>query len=105
MTTIVVLFNLKPDASPDAYEQWARTTDIPTVRGLNGVSGFDAFRTTGLLGKDGQAAPYQYVEMIEITDMDAFGAECATDTMRQVAGEFQAFADSPCFMLSERLDG
>ncbi len=104
MTTIVVLFNLKSDADVKAYEQWAKTTDLPTVRGLKSVDGFDVFRTAGLLGKADQAAPYQYVELIEISDMEGFGAECATDTMRKVAGEFQAFADGPCFMLSERLD-
>ncbi|MEM1091235.1 MAG: REDY-like protein HapK [Pseudomonadota bacterium] len=104
MTTIVVLFNLKGDASREAYEAWARSTDLPTVRGLDGVDGFDAFCTTGLLGKDGQAAPYEYVEIIRIADMEKFGAECATDTMRKVAGEFQAFADGPTFMLCESLD-
>jgi hypothetical protein len=29
MTTVVVLFNLKPDADPRAYEAWARATDLP----------------------------------------------------------------------------
>lgn len=104
MTTIVVLFNLKDDASREAYEDWARTTDLPTVRGLDGVAGFDALRTSGLLGREGQAAPYQYVEIIRIADMEKFAAGIATDTMRKVAGEFQAFADAPCFMLCESLE-
>ena len=99
---IVVLFNLKADAAPDAYENWAKTTDIPTVNALGSVSSFSVVRTTGLLGKD-EAAPYQYVELLEVADMEKFGEEVSTDTMRSVAAEFQAFADNPQFILTESL--
>ena len=34
MTTIVVLFNLLPEADPDAYESWARNVDMPNVLSL-----------------------------------------------------------------------
>lgn len=99
---IVVLFNLKPDASPEAYEEWARTSDVPNVNALGSVSSFSVLRTTGKLGSE-DAAPYAYVELLNVADMDQFGADIATDTMRRVAGEFQAFADKPIFMLTESL--
>ena len=47
---IVVLFNLKPGVDPAAYEEWARTTDIPGVRALGSCTDFQVYRTTGLLG-------------------------------------------------------
>lgn len=103
MTTIIVLFNLKSDADREAYEQWAKNTDLPTVRGLDSCDGFTVYKTTGLLG-GGQAAPYQYVEKIEVNDMGRFGTEVKTDLMQAVAAEFQAFADQPVFMLSENLE-
>ena len=55
-----------------------------------------------MLGSDA-TPPYQYVEIIQVDDMAKFGEEVATDTMRQVAGEFQQFADAPQFILTESL--
>jgi len=102
MTTIVVLFNLKSDADVAAYEAWARNTDLPTVNGLGSVAEFRVQRATGLLGSD-QAPPYQYVELIEVPDMEAFGADVASDTVQRVAGEFQQFAEAPMFITTEAL--
>ncbi|GAB5415693.1 MAG: hypothetical protein Cons2KO_32960 [Congregibacter sp.] len=99
---IVVLFNLKPDASADAYENWARTTDIPNVNALGSVSNFSVLRTTGLLGSD-DPAPYQYVELLDVADMEGLGADVSSETMQRVAAEFQAFADNPAFMLTESI--
>ncbi|MFV8784250.1 REDY-like protein HapK [Microbulbifer sp. SA54] len=99
-TTIVVLFNLKPGVSPSDYEQWAKTTDLPTVRKLGSVDQFSVLRTTGLLGTD-VPAPYQYVELLVVNDMEALGADVSSETMQRVAAEFQQFADNPQFMLTE----
>ena len=99
-TTIVVLFNLKPGVSPSDYEQWAKTTDLPTVRTLGSVNQFSVLRTTGLLGTDAPA-PYQYVELLEVNDMEKLGADVSSGTMQRVAAEFQQFADNPQFMLTD----
>lgn len=103
MTTLIVLFNLKPDADPKAYEAWAASTDLPTVRGLENCDSFELFRTSGLLGKS-DPAPYQYIEQIVISDMPGFREETQTDTMKAVAAQFREFADSPIFMVSERVE-
>ena len=57
MTTIVVLFNLLPEADPDAYESWAKKVDMPNVRRLPGCTNFRVLKVAGLLGSDA-AAPY-----------------------------------------------
>lgn len=102
MKTLVVLFKLKPGAAPDAYEKWAKATDLPIVRALPSVTRFEVFRSHGLYGS-GQAAPYDYVEVIDIRDLGTFGQDVSTDTMRKVAGEFRTFADNPIFILTERM--
>ena len=102
MKTLIVLFRLKPGTDVSAYESWARSTDLPVVRGLPSVDGFEVFRTAGLLGSDARA-PYDYVEMIGIRDTAQFGVDVATETMRRVASEFRQFADSPVFMLTDRI--
>lgn len=89
---LIALFNLKPGVDPAAYEAWARATDLPTVNALPSIARFEVFRTTGVLGSDA-APPYAYVEILEVTDMDRFGADCATDAMTRIAAAFQELAD------------
>lgn len=101
MVKVIVLFNLKADASRADYEAWAQDRDAPTVTGLGSVDDFQVFRTTGLLGSD-DPAPYQYVELIDVNDMTAFGGDVASAVMQEVGAEFQAFAESITFMLAER---
>ncbi len=99
--TIVVLFNLRPGQGVAEYEAWARATDLPTVRALPSVDRFEALRSIGLLGSD-SPPPYAYVEIIEVNDMDQFGRDVGSETMKRVAGEFQRFAD-PLFILTDRV--
>ncbi|HEX5461502.1 MAG TPA: hypothetical protein VFX20_16185 [Steroidobacteraceae bacterium] len=99
---IIVLFNLKPGADASAYEQWARTTDIPGVRTLSSVEGFEVYRTLGLLGTDARP-PYSYIEIIDVGDMSAFGREVQSERVQRIAAEFGRFADHPQFILTEPL--
>ncbi len=99
---IIVLFNLKPGTDVAAYEEWARTRDLPNVRALTSIDGFQIYRATGLLGSDA-APPYRYVEIIDVADMGDFGKDVGNDAMQKVAAEFQAFADHPQFILTEQL--
>lgn len=99
---IVVLFNLKPGADAGAYERWARETDIPGVNALGSVDDFSVYRATGTFG--GTPSPYQYVEVIDVADMDAFGRDVSSEAIQKVAAEFQgSFADNPVFILTEKL--
>ena len=103
MATIIVLFNLKSDVSREAYEDWAKTTDLKIVRGLKSIDSFEVFESQSLLGNDDKP-PYQYVEVLQVNDMDVFGAETGTDQMGEVAQQFQSFADNPLFMLTENIE-
>lgn len=100
MSRIVVLFNLKDGVDTADYENWALETDLPTVRNLRSVDDFSVLRSQGLLIGDGDA-PYQYVEIIDVNDLETFGSEVSTETMQAVAAQFQAFAADPCFILTD----
>lgn len=101
---IIVLFNLKPGVDPAVYEAWAAARDIPTVRALPSIAGFEVSAATGLLGSDGRP-PYQYVEVIDVADMDRFGSDIGTEAMQQIAAEFQSFADNPVFVTTRAVGG
>lgn len=99
---IIVLFNLKPGKTKSDYEAWARTTDLPTVNALGSVADFAVFEMTGLLGSDGKP-PYEYVEILDVDDMEAFGGDIATPVMQRVAAEFQLWADA-AFVTTRNID-
>jgi hypothetical protein len=100
--TVIVLFNLKPGASRADYERWARARDLPAVNALNSVEHFEVLRSAGLLiGTD--KPPYEYIEIIRIRDMDAFGRDVTSPAIQQGAAEFGAFADNPIFILTDAL--
>ena len=102
MAAILVLFNLKAGVEVAAYEKWARERDLPTVRGLGSVSGFEVLRAQNLLFGDGKP-PYQYAEVIDVKDMAAFGKDMGSDAVQKGAAEFQTFADNPIFINCEKL--
>lgn len=101
VTRIVALFNLKPGVSVADYEAWAKESDLPTVNGLKSIDKFEVFRSAALLGTEAPP-PYQYIEIIDVADMDAFGADVASEKMQAIAAQFQALADTT-FIVTEKV--
>ncbi|TSB01653.1 REDY-like protein HapK [Sphingorhabdus contaminans] len=99
---IICLFNLKEGASAEAYENWARGTDIPGVNALASVKNFTVHRATGLFGSDAKP-PYDYIEVIDIHGMDGFVADVSDPEFQKVAAAFGEFTDNPAFILTEDL--
>jgi hypothetical protein len=99
---IFVLFNLKPGVDKAAYLAWAKATDLPIVRGLPSVAAFKVFEVSGLLGSD-QSPPYQFIEVVDVHDMEQFGRDVAQEVMQRVAAEFQSFAN-PQFLVSQSME-
>jgi hypothetical protein len=99
---MIVLFNLKPGVSVADYESWAKTRDIPVVRALPSIDDFQVYRSIGLLGSEA-AAPYAYIEIIDVADMDGFGKDVGTEAMQANVAEFNGFADAPAIIMTEAL--
>ena len=102
MPTVLVLFNLKPTASPSDYETWAITKDIPTVKSLGSMNDFRVLKLGMLLGTD-KPSPYQYAELLEITNMEAFFADLGKEEVQAGAKQFNEFADNPIFIVADSL--
>lgn len=102
MPTIVVLFNLKSTASIADYEAWAKAMDIPTVKSLSSVKDFKVMKMGNLLGSE-TASPYQYCELIEVADMNAFFADLGNEAVQAGAKQFNEFADNPLFIVANEL--
>lgn len=100
---IICLFNLKDGVDVAEYEAWAKTRDLPTVNGLGSVSSFSVHKATGVFGDDTAKPHFEYIEIIDITGMDAFIADITTDEFQAAAAPFQGFANAPQFILTEDL--
>ena len=100
---IIVPFNLKPGTDIAEYEAWAKAEDIPTAGGLPSVSSFTVHKATGLFGDPDTPPPYQYFEVLDITDMDAFLADISDPAFQAKVAPFQEYADAPQFILTEDL--
>ncbi len=100
---IICLFNLKDGVEVSDYEEWAKTRDIPAVNALESVTSFTVHRATGVFGDDTATPAYQYIEVIDITGIDAFIADISTEGFQAAAAPFQGFADAPQFILTEDL--
>ena len=101
MTTVIVLFNLKPGVVPEQYEAWARRADLPGINALPSVRKFSVLRSNGLM--NGSPAPYQYIETIELHSIEGFRGEVKSPDVQAVAAEFRQFADAPMFIVTEPL--
>ncbi len=99
---IICLFNLKSGVAVTEYEAWARGMDIPGVNALSSVYDYTVHRATGLFGSDAKS-PYDYVEVIDITNLDHFIADVSDPAFQSIVAAFGQFADNPTFILTEDL--
>lgn len=99
---IIALFNLKAGVARDDYEEWAKSRDLPGVRSLVSVNDFNIYRTTGVLFSDDQPT-YQYVEIIDIEEIDNFMKDVGGDIVGELSAEMAQFTENLVFLTTEQL--
>lgn len=103
MKQIIVMYKLKPDVTPQKFEEWVRTVDQPNMLGLARVSRFRTFRTEGLLMGEGKPS-VQYAEIFDITDLNSFISEdMPSDIVQMVMGGFMGLVENPEFMIASEV--
>ncbi|WP_034269573.1 hypothetical protein [Haloechinothrix halophila] len=74
MTTHVFFLNkLRQDCDRDEYERWLREVDYPTARSLSSIEDYRVVRLEGMLSES--ELPCDYVEIVEISDLDAYAKD------------------------------
>jgi hypothetical protein len=102
-TSLIVLFNLKPGVSETDYEQFAKTLDIPTVKGLQSVEDFRLYKSFGIFGSDAPP-PYRYFEIIDFGTVETLVADMGNEPkMAAIPAKFQEFTDNPIFILTNQI--
>jgi hypothetical protein len=92
MPSMIVLVNLREGVDPEDYERWILESYAPAARGLASVQDWRDYRVTGLLDS-GAAAPYRYVVILDINDLDQLGQDMAGEEMRRLLSELHDFAE------------
>jgi hypothetical protein len=75
MPVVFFLNKLREGVSGAQYEQWVREVDYPTARSLKTITSYVVHRIDATL--EGGAAPYDYIERVEVTELAAYRAELA----------------------------
>lgn len=76
MTSRVFFFNrLNENVAAADYERWVREVDYPTARSIPAIASYEVVRVDGPLRDAG--VPYDYIEVVEIADVDAYRADLA----------------------------
>jgi hypothetical protein len=67
------LNKLREGVEPADYERFVREVDYPFARALPTIRSYVVTRLDGMLDGDGKP-PYDYLEVVEITDLDEYRA-------------------------------
>ena len=71
--TIFFISRLKPGIDPAAYEAWVEAVDYPRVRTYGAILEYAVMRIDGGLG--GERPPFDYIERVVVSDVDAYQQE------------------------------
>src|SRR6266511_2207840 len=87
---VFFLNRLRDGADPDEYEAWIRRVDYPVARAQGAITSYTVTRIDGTLSGEG-ASPYDYLEVIEITDLEAYRALGELPEFQQLLKEWSQF--------------
>lgn len=75
MPVVFFLNKLREGITGENYEQWVREVDYPTARALKTINSYVVAKTPTTL--EGNPSPYDYIERVEVADIDAYRQELA----------------------------
>ncbi|NOS57076.1 MAG: REDY-like protein HapK [Cyclobacteriaceae bacterium] len=99
---LVVLFNLKKEASASDYETYAKDIDSPTIKKLGSNKSFTILKGMQLFGS-GAPSPYQYIEIMEVTNFEELATDMKQTHIQEMLNKFMAFAEDPLLIVTQKL--
>jgi hypothetical protein len=87
---VFFLNKLREGVDPTDYERFVREVDYPFARRLPTIRSYVVTRLDGLF--DGGKAPYDYLEVVEITELEAYRASLDPSGSREVQEFFDEWS-------------
>jgi hypothetical protein len=100
---VFFLNRLRDGVDADEYEAWIRRVDYPVARAQGAITSYTVTRIEGTLGGEGES-PYDYLEVIEITDLDGYRALGALPEFEQLLQEWSQFVAEAVMIHGEVID-
>src|SRR5437763_8666112 len=87
---VFFLNRLRDGADFDEYEAWIRRVDYPVARAQGAITSYTVTRIEGTLSGEGES-PYDYLEVIEISDLAAYRALGSLPEVEQLLQEWSQY--------------
>jgi hypothetical protein len=106
---ILGFLTLREEVRSEDYETWLREIDYPVATSLPSTRDMKVFRIDAVgklpsaLTAPKEDAPCQYVEVIEVTNLDQLAVDVRTPAMREIFRGFQGFVETSLFAAVERI--
>jgi hypothetical protein len=87
---VFFLNRLRDGVDPQEYEDWIRRVDYPVARAQAAIASYTVTRIEGTLTGEGEP-PYDYLEVIEISDLEAYRALGSLPEFEQLLQEWSHY--------------
>jgi hypothetical protein len=96
-----VLFRLKPGVTPEQYDEWFRTVNVPANDTLTTTRNYRVWRVSGVM--EGEPT-FEYLEEMELDDRAAFEADIeASPAMAKMLDEWYARVADQVIVFAEEV--
>ena len=100
---VFFLNRLRESADRAEYEAWIRRVDYPVARAQDAIRSYTVTRIDGTLTGEGES-PYDYLEVIEISDLDAYRALGDLPEFRQLLEEWSGYVGDAVLVHGEVIE-
>ena len=100
---VFFLNRLREGAEPAEYEAWIRRVDYPVARAQGAITSYTVTRIEGMLSGEGDS-PYDYLEVIEVTDLESYRALGELPEFQQLLQEWSQYVAEAVMIHGEVID-
>ena len=100
---VFFLNRLREGADPEEYEAWIRRVDYPIARAQGAITSYTVTRIEGTLSGEGDS-PYDYLEVLEITDLEAYRALGELPEFQQLLREWSQYVAEAVMIHGQVID-
>lgn len=100
MPTAFFLTKLKPRVNAKDYEKWVYSSDYPTAKKMKSIKSYHVHRINGAFQGD---KTYDYIEVIEITDLDKYGKDLNSDAGKKLLAEWSNYIGESVTVHGEKI--
>jgi hypothetical protein len=101
---VFFLLKLKPGVSSEDYERWVREVDYPLAKGLGSIVDYRNHRLGGPLEAGAPAPSCDYLERVEVTDLEAYRRDLESPEGRELGRQWAGFVGEHAAWTGEEVE-